>query len=355
MKKPARWEVVLMIVAFVGMAGALNWRRLQAERDTLKHSEAMERIEEMRLGVASAIPVAKWLNTHLDSHNLAILDYIYGDAKAQKNAQLLLKQDWQVLDSAKLVEALACCDSAKTKERLIALLTEQTGQKFAGDQTSWDSWIAQQKIGSNKAESASYLDFKALLYHRIDPRLVHHFAVHKLSSVPPHEIYWAGLRAMSVPLRQPLLLSANQADYLKPDDFVFGIATKDGLALALPRRIVKWHNIVETELGNLPLTVVYDDDNKSMVAYDMSEKRFFRKASVSPFLYKGEHLVSEATTHSLWSVRAGKPLVYDQSLDSKSLSALPVVSSTWATWVKEHPTTKVLPLETGFDRDYGSK
>lgn len=355
MKKPACWEVVLMIVAFVGMAGALNWRRMQSEHDVMQHSEAMERIEEMRLGVASAVPVAKWLNTHLDSHNLAILDFIYGDAKAQKNAQLLLQQNWQALDSAKLVEALACCDSAATKERLIALLTEQTGQKFAGDQTSWDSWIAQQKIVSNKAESASYLDFKALLYHRVDPRLVHHFAVHKLTRVPPHEIYWAGLRAMSVPLRQPQLLSANQASYLEPDDLVFGIVTKGGVALALPQRIVKWHNIVEAELGNVPLTAVYDEFNKSMRAFDMSENRFFSKASVSSFLYRGEHLISEATTHSLWSARTGKPVVYDHNLDSKSLTALPVVSSTWSAWVRDHPTTKVLPIETGFDRDYGSR
>src|SRR3989338_8036163 len=104
----------------------------------------------MRLGVAAAVPVAKWLNAHLDSHNLAILDFMYGEAKVQKNSALLLEYNWQPLDAAKVVEALASSDYAEVRERLIALLSRQTGQKFADDLIGWQSWIAQQKIVPTK-------------------------------------------------------------------------------------------------------------------------------------------------------------------------------------------------------------
>lgn len=354
MKKPARWEVALMIVAFVATVAALSWRRSQAERDCLHHSEAMERIEDMRLGVAAAVPVAKWLNAHLDSHNLAILDLMYGQAKAQKNATLLLEQDWQPFDAAKIVEALACCDYLEVRKRLIDLLERQTGQKFADDLNGWENWITQQKIVPSKAEAASYLNFKALLYHHLDPRLVHHFAIGKSCSVAPHEIHWAGPKYYSAPLRNPQLLSAAQASYLVPNDLVFGIVDKSGAAIAFPLRIITWHHVVDVE-GHSPLTALYDEQNKSMLAYVRSGPTLHCKYSSSSFLYSGEHVISDEQTHSLWSARTGRPLVYDQSLQGVQLQALPVVATTWAAWVKEHPTTQVLPIETGFDRDYRSR
>mgnify|MGYP002143378735 CR=1 FL=1 len=355
MKKPARWEVALMIVAFVVMMAALGWRRSQAERDELHHREAMERIEDARLGVAAAVPVAKWLNAHLDSHNLAVLDFISGDTKVQKNSALLLEQDWQPLDAARLVEALACSDSAEVRERLIALLSRQTGQKFADNLNDWESWIKQQKIVPSKADAASYLAFKALLYHRLDPRLVHHFAIGKLSSVVPHEIYWAGPKYFSAPLRHPQLLSVAQASYLAPNDSVFGIVDKNGVAIALPLRIVHWHNVVEIELSGALVTAVYDEQTKTMLAFENGGSGTSRRFFNSAFLFDGEHLVADEQTHSLWSARSGKPIVCEQTLQGVQLKALPVVAATWAAWVKEHPTTKVLPVETGFDRDYRSR
>jgi hypothetical protein len=355
MKKPARWEVALMIVAFVVMMVALGWRRSQAERDQLHHREAMERIEDARLGVAAAIPVAKWLNAHLDSHNLAVLDFISGDANVQKNSALLLEQDWQPLDAARLVEALACSDSVEVRERLIALLSKQTGQEFADNLNDWESWIKKQKIVPSKADAASYLAFKALLYHRLDPRLVHHFAIGKLSSAVPHEIYWAGPKYFSAPLRHPQLLSAAQASYLSPNDLVFGIVDKNGAAIALPLRIVHWHNVVETELGGAVVTAVYDEEKKGMMAYESVDNGLNRRFFNSAFLCGGEHLIADEQTHSLWSARSGRPIVYDQTLQGAQLKALPVVATTWAVWVKEHPATKVLPVETGFDRDYRSR
>ncbi len=344
-----------MIVAFVAMLAALGWRRNQAERDSLHHLEAMQRIEDMRLGVATAVPVAKWLNAHLDSHNLAILDLMYGDAKVQKNSTLLLEQDWQPLDAAKVVEAMVSSDYVEVRERLIALLARQTGQKFAGDLNGWESWIAQQKIVPTKAESASYLDFKALLYHRLDPRLVHHFAIGKLSRVPPQEIFWAGPKYFAAPLRRPQLLSAAQASYLVPSDLVFGIVDESGAAIAFPLRIIAWHNVVEVELGGALVTAFYDEQKKTMVAYGSLGKGFSCQFSSSAFLYGGERLLTDERSHSLWSARTGRPLVCDQSLQGAQLKALPVVATSWAAWVKEHPATKVLPIETGFDRDYRSR
>ncbi|CAN5351316.1 hypothetical protein BH11CYA1_BH11CYA1_13560 [soil metagenome] len=351
-----------MVLAFAGMVGALNWRRGEAERDHLHHSEAMDRIEDMRLGVAAAVPVAKWLNSHMDSHNLAILDLVYGAGNKQENATLLLEQEWQPLDAAKIVEALTCSDTAATRARLVGILTRQTGQKFGDNAVAWESWIAQQKIIPSKAQAASYLNFKGLLYHRIDPRLVHSFAINKVSSVPPQQIYWAGLQYDAAPLRRPQLIDAGQASYLKPEDQVFGIAAASGAAIALPRRILVWHNIVETVLGSVPITAVYDEAKGVVYAYEMTSEITSKtgccKAATSSFLYQGEHLISDANSHSLWSVRSGKPIVYEQvgapEKNDFGLRKLAVFATSWSAWLREHPKTKVLAIDTGFDRDYKS-
>jgi hypothetical protein len=136
---------------------------------------------------------------------------------------------------------------------------------------------------------------------------------------------------------------------------VFGIVDKNGAAIALPLRIVHWHNVVETELGGAVVTAVYDEEKKGMMAYESVDNGLNRRFFNSAFLCGGEHLIADEQTHSLWSARSGRPIVYDQTLQGAQLKALPVVATTWAVWVKEHPATKVLPVETGFDRDYRSR
>ena len=57
-------------------------------------------------------------------------------------------------------------------------------------------------------------------------------------------------------------------------------------------------------------------------------------------------------TESLWNQFTGKPVVGELTGSGIELDVLPVAITSWSSWLAQHPETKVLSLETGFDRDY---
>ena len=59
-------------------------------------------------------------------------------------------------------------------------------------------------------------------------------------------------------------------------------------------------------------------------------------------------------TDSLWNQFTGEPVTGPLVDSNIKLKIRPVVITTWAQWKKSHPTTKVLSLDTGHRRDYGS-
>ncbi len=59
-------------------------------------------------------------------------------------------------------------------------------------------------------------------------------------------------------------------------------------------------------------------------------------------------------TESLWHNLTGEPVVGSLTNSGIKLKVLPVVITTWETWLRDHPDTVVLDSNTGFDRDYSS-
>jgi len=57
-------------------------------------------------------------------------------------------------------------------------------------------------------------------------------------------------------------------------------------------------------------------------------------------------------TKSLWNQFTGKPVVGALNGSGIELDVLPVAITSWSDWHEKHPDTKVLSLETGFNRDY---
>jgi hypothetical protein len=69
-------------------------------------------------------------------------------------------------------------------------------------------------------------------------------------------------------------------------------------------------------------------------------------------LYRSNKLMYDQATHSLWNQFTGRPVVGPLTGSGIELEVLPVAITSWRDWRAQHPDTTVLPLETGFDRDY---
>lgn len=57
-------------------------------------------------------------------------------------------------------------------------------------------------------------------------------------------------------------------------------------------------------------------------------------------------------TESLWHNLTGEPVVGSLANSGVKLKVLPVVIMTWEHWLREHPETVVLDINTGHQRDY---
>lgn len=57
-------------------------------------------------------------------------------------------------------------------------------------------------------------------------------------------------------------------------------------------------------------------------------------------------------TESLWHNLTGEPVVGSLTQSGIKLTVLPVVITTWENWLRDHPDTVVLDINTGFERDY---
>jgi hypothetical protein len=56
---------------------------------------------------------------------------------------------------------------------------------------------------------------------------------------------------------------------------------------------------------------------------------------------------------SLWSTLQGEPVIGPLTGSGERLRSLPIVTTTWGEWRRQHPKTSVLSVHTGFERDYG--
>jgi len=74
----------------------------------------------------------------------------------------------------------------------------------------------------------------------------------------------------------------------------------------------------------------------------------------SGFLYRSNKLMFDRQTDSLWNQFTGAPVVGALVDSGITLKTRPVVITNWQDWRTANPTTKVLSLNTGYRRDYGS-
>jgi hypothetical protein len=72
----------------------------------------------------------------------------------------------------------------------------------------------------------------------------------------------------------------------------------------------------------------------------------------SGFLFRSNKLMYDQETKSLWHHMRGEPVVGPLADSGIRLIPRPVVTTTWREWVRQHPGTVVLDIDTGHARDY---
>ena len=72
----------------------------------------------------------------------------------------------------------------------------------------------------------------------------------------------------------------------------------------------------------------------------------------SGLLMRSNKLMYDRNTDTVWNAITGEPAFGPLTTSGIVLDVLPVVVTDWASWLREHPDTSVLSLDTGFRRNY---
>ena len=139
--------------------------------------------------------------------------------------------------------------------------------------------------------------------------------------------------------------------FLQGSDLVMGLSI-NGDTRAYPLQILVWHEIVNDIVGNTPVAVTYcplcftsqvflRDIDGQIVQFGTSGK-----------LYNSNLVMYDRTSNSLWSQALGEGIVGKYA--GKKLEKIPFELAYWDDWKKLYPDSKVLSIDTGFGRPYGT-
>ncbi len=239
---------------------------------------------------------------------------------------------------------------------LSAALEDITGHQALG----WFDWMVWQEANPEIEPHPSFTELKLEVLRRLDPNFLRFFrsdwADPGKMKVRLEEITWGGVAVDGIPsLDHPKLIAAADADDLLDDDLVFGVEI-NGDARAYPLRIMGWHEMFNEVIGGVPVALAYCTLCGSGILFEThleGRDRPFVFGS-SGLLYRSNKLMFDRETDSLWNQFTGKPVVGPLVASGIVLKIRPVVIAGWARWRESHPDTRVLSLDTGYRRNYGS-
>jgi len=273
-----------------------------------------------------------------------------GDELTVNQAIYRITTNWEEGHEIMLLESIYFSQNEWHSSRLIKLLKEKTGKNYGFDFDKWFQYIWNKESAYND----DYFEFKAKIHERIDPKFGPYFnGRSKQSNIRLDEVRWGGVYQDGIPpLRNPKMISGNEASYLKDSNVVFGIEV-NGDARAYPKRILAWHEMFVDTVGDTPVAGVYCTLCGTVILYKTEYNGVNHEIGTSGFLYRSNKLMYDKKTQSLWSTLEGEPVIGPLVSKGIKLDYLSVVTTTWGEWKKRHPETAVLSLQTGHRRNYG--
>lgn len=145
--------------------------------------------------------------------------------------------------------------------------------------------------------------------------------------------------------------------YLVSSDRVIGVAL-NGEVRAYPLNILFVHEIVNDELGGVPIVITYNPLADSSVVFDRQVNGETLTFGVSGLVYNSnlvmfdERNAESATAESLWSQVQARAIAGPAAAAGETLRIIPAQLMSWAEWRAIHPETTVLARDPDMKKRY---
>ena len=170
--------------------------------------------------------------------------------------EVLLNEDESMVPV--LVESMRYQSTANARQATADVLSELTDADYGGE--DWKGWM--EWLGKHRDEYPppdEYLDWKINLMSQLDSRFAAFLypARDGAITVDPTEIVWGGVLPDGIPdIRDPKMLTPDDADFLDEDERVFGVSI-NGDSRAYPLRIINAHEMVNDTVGGEPVSLAW--------------------------------------------------------------------------------------------------
>ncbi len=169
-------------------------------------------------------------------------------------------------------------------------------------------------------------------------------------TVPVGEIHSGGPGKDGIPsLSHPETVGVAEMALLAPEDRVVGVEF-DGQSRAYPIRLLNWHELINDQVGDTPVAIVYCPLCDSVSALDRRIDNRTLDFGISGLLHNSNVLFYDRSDNALWSQVSLEAI--SGPLAGRSLRHLPFSLTTFAAWRETHPDSTVATFETDHPRDY---
>ncbi|MGB5089687.1 MAG: DUF3179 domain-containing protein [Nitrososphaeraceae archaeon] len=171
--------------------------------------------------------------------------------------------------------------------------------------------------------------------------------------VPLDQIVSGGPPPDGIPsIDSPKFVSVDDGDkFLVDSDKIVGINI-NGDIRAYPLQILVWHEIVNDNVGGIPVAVTYCPLCFTNQVFNRNVNDTILQFGTSGKLYNSNLVMYDRTSKSLWSQALGEGIVGNYA--GIKLEKIPFDVAYWKDWKKLYPNSKVLSKDTGSVRPYGA-
>ena len=172
--------------------------------------------------------------------------------------------------------------------------------------------------------------------------------------VPLDQIVSGGPPPDGIPsIDDPKFVSVQEADEILEDsELVVGLNINGDLR-AYPLQILVWHEIVNDNVGGVPVAITYCPLCFTSQVFNRTlEDGNVVEFGTSGKLYNSNLVMYDRTSESLWSQALAQGIVGEYA--GVNLQRIAFDVANWKEWKELYPESRVLSRETGSSRPYGA-
>lgn len=167
--------------------------------------------------------------------------------------------------------------------------------------------------------------------------------VEVMSGGPPKD----GIPAIDGPSFHPV----SEEDMLSGREPVITVELPGEVPRAYPIRYLTWHEIVNDQIGEVPVAVTFCPLCNSGITFDRRVDGEVLSFGVSGKLRNSDMIMYDRETESWWQQAIGEAIVGE--LNGAELESLPSWMESWALFSTRNPDGLVMSEPSGFNRPYG--